>query len=141
MGITLDAAAPSGYSKFPWLALRENYPAAVVHAGGLPVMLPHEPEQVDRYLDLLDGLIISGGNFDVDPTLFGASARHPTVKTKDRRTAFELAITRGALARDLPVFGIGSGHRVRHINENRTAPQRAASPAGGSRRGLLQPVR
>lgn len=115
IGITLDAEAPGGYSKFPWLALRENYPAAVVHAGGLPVMLPHEPEQVDRYLDLLDGLIISGGNFDVDPALFGATARHPTVKTKDRRTAFELAITRGALARDLPVLGICGGQQLLHV--------------------------
>lgn len=115
IGITLDAEEPGGYSKFPWLALRENYPCAVVHAGGLPVLLPHEPEQADRYLDLLDGLIISGGNFDVDPALFGAAARHPTVKTKDRRTAFELALTRGALARDLPILGICGGEQLLHV--------------------------
>lgn len=115
IGITLDAEAPGGYSKFPWLALRENYARAVVHAAGLPVMLPHEPEQSDSYLDLVDGLIISGGNFDVDPSLFGATARHPTVKTKNRRTAFELAITRGALARDLPVLGICGGQQLLHV--------------------------
>jgi Predicted glutamine amidotransferases len=115
IGITLDAEAAGGYSKFPWLALRENYARAVVHAAGLPIMLPHEPDRAEAYLDLVDGLIISGGNFDVDPALFGASARHPTVKTKDRRTAFELAVTRGALARDMPVLGICGGQQLLHV--------------------------
>ncbi len=132
IGITLDAEEPGGYSKFPWLALRENYPRAVVHAGGLPVLLPHEPEQTDRYLDLLDGLIISGGNFDVDPALFGATARHPTVKTKDRRTAFELAMLRGALTRDLPVLGICGGQQLLHVALGGTLIQHIPDEVAGA---------
>ena len=115
IGITLDAEPPGGYSKFPWLALRENYAHAVVAAGGLPVMLPHEPSQVDAYLRLIDGLIISGGAFDVDPALFGAADRHPSVTTKDGRTAFELAVTRGALALDMPILGICGGQQLLHV--------------------------
>ncbi|MFO1152477.1 MAG: gamma-glutamyl-gamma-aminobutyrate hydrolase family protein [Rhodospirillales bacterium] len=115
IGITLDAEPPGGYSKFPWLAVRENYASAVVVAGGLPVMLPHAPAQVDAYLGLLDGLIISGGAFDVDPALFGAATRHPSVTTKDGRTAFELAITRGALALDKPILGICGGQQLLHV--------------------------
>ena len=106
IGVTLDSEQPGGYSKLPWYALRQNYAEAVVRAGGLPVLLPHEPEQADAYLDRIDGLIITGGAFDVDPTIFGASTRHATVKTKDKRTAFELAITKGALERDKAVLGI-----------------------------------
>src|SRR6185437_9838863 len=98
-----------GYSKLPWYALRENYCAAVVRAGGLPILLPHEPDQVAPYLALLDGIVITGGAFDVDPALFGATVRHEKVTTKDRRTQFELAITRGALAADKPVLGICGG--------------------------------
>src|SRR5215470_10262789 len=94
IGLTLDSEQPGGYSKFPWYALRQNYCEAVVRAGGLPVSLPHEPERVDAYLDRLDGIIVTGGHFDLDPAHFGASERHPTVKTKERRTAFEFAITR-----------------------------------------------
>jgi putative glutamine amidotransferase len=115
IGITLDAEPPGGYSKFPWLAIRENYAQAVSRAGGLPVMLPHEPDRAEDYLDLCDGLIVSGGNFDVDPALFGATDRHPSVRTKDRRTVFELAIVRGALDRDLPLLGICGGQQLLHV--------------------------
>src|SRR5258707_9506697 len=110
IGLSLESEPPGGYSKLPWYALRENYCAAVVRAGGLPVLLPHEPEQTQAYLDLIDGLVVTGGAFDVDPTLFGAGDRHSTVTTKDRRTAFELSITRLAVEADKPVLGICGGH-------------------------------
>src|SRR5579859_6595470 len=61
IGLTLDAEQPGGYSKLPWYAIRENYCAAVVRAGGLPVLLPHEVEQADAYLGVIDGLIVTGG--------------------------------------------------------------------------------
>ncbi len=115
IGLTLDSEPPGGYSKFPWYALRENYCSAVTRAGGLPILLPHEPEQAEHYLGLIDGLIVTGGAFDVDPALFGASSRHATVTTKDRRTAFELAVTRGALAADKPVLGICGGQQLLNV--------------------------
>ena len=115
IGITLDREEPGGYSKFPWLALRENYAHAVAAAGGLPVLLPHQTDSIEAYLNLLDGLIVSGGAFDVDPALFGASERHATVTTKDARTAFELGMTRGALDRGLPVLGICGGQQLLHV--------------------------
>ena len=115
IGLTLDAEPPGGYSKLPWYAIRENYCAAVVRAGGLPVLLPHEVEQADAYLGVIDGLIVTGGAFDVDPAIFGAETRHATVKTKDRRTQFELAVTRGALAKDRPVFGICGGEQLLNV--------------------------
>lgn len=115
IGVTLDSEEPGGYSKLPWYALRQNYSEAVVRAGGLPILLPHEPEQADAYLDRIAGLVITGGAFDVDPNLFGASTRHATVKTKDKRTAFELAITKGALERDLPILGICGGQQLLNV--------------------------
>ncbi len=115
IGITLDAEPPGGYSKLAWYALRENYCAAVARAGGLPVALPHEPDLVGDYLARIDGLVVTGGAFDVDPTLFGASARHPTVKTKDRRTAFEWAIVREACAADKAVLGICGGEQLMNV--------------------------
>ncbi|HET6223779.1 MAG TPA: gamma-glutamyl-gamma-aminobutyrate hydrolase family protein [Dongiaceae bacterium] len=115
IGVTLDSEEPGGYSKLPWYALRQNYSEAVVRAGGLPILLPHEPEQADAYLDRIAGLVITGGAFDVDPGLFGASTRHATVKTKDKRTAFELAITKGALERDLPILGICGGQQLLNV--------------------------
>jgi putative glutamine amidotransferase len=115
IGVSLDSEGPGGYSKMPWYALRQNYADAVVAAGGLPLPLPHEPDSADAYLDNLDGVVITGGNFDVDPALFGAETKHATVQTKDRRTAFELALVRGALARDLPVLGICGGQQLLNV--------------------------
>ncbi len=115
IGITLDSEDAGGYSKFPWYALRRNYADAVAAAGGLPLALPHQPDLAEAYLDLIDGLVITGGDFDVDPALFGANDIHDTVKTKDARTDFELAITKGALARDMPVLGICGGQQLLHV--------------------------
>jgi putative glutamine amidotransferase len=115
IGLTLDSEPPGGYSKFPWYALRENYCEAVVAAGGLPVLLPHEPALVERYLALIDGLLVTGGAFDVDPALFGATSRHASVTTRDRRTAFEWALTRAALEADRPVLGICGGQQLLNV--------------------------
>jgi putative glutamine amidotransferase len=97
------------------MALRENYCTAVARAGGVPVLLPHGLDDVAAYLRMIDGLIVSGGNFDVDPALFGATSRHASVKTKQARTAFEFAMTDAALAADLPVLGICGGHQLLHV--------------------------
>jgi putative glutamine amidotransferase len=112
IGLTLDHEPPGGYSQYPWYAIRENYCQAVAHAGGLPVLLPHDPERAAHYLDHIDGLVITGGGFDIDPALFGAQSRHPSVKTKDRRTAFELAAAKSALARGMPMLGICGGAQL-----------------------------
>lgn len=115
IGITVDSEEPGQYSNKPWFALRQNYCDAVTKAGGTVVMLPHDAGAADRYADLLDGLVVSGGNFDVDPALFGATERHATVKTKDARTAFEADITKAMLARDKPVLGICGGQQLLHV--------------------------
>lgn len=112
IGITLDSEEPGGYSAFPWYALRQNYCCAVGDAGGLPLPLPHHPEFAASYLDRLDGLIVTGGAFDVDPALFGASVRHDTIRLKTRRTEFELAMISGALEQDLPILGICGGEQL-----------------------------
>ncbi|MBB4287477.1 gamma-glutamyl-gamma-aminobutyrate hydrolase family protein [Roseospira goensis] len=112
IGITADAEEGGGYSALPWYALRQNYADAVAAAGGVPLILPHRPALAARYLDLMDGLLITGGAFDVDPALFGAETRHDSVTLKAGRTDFELAILRGALARDMPVLGICGGQQL-----------------------------
>lgn len=112
IGITLDSEEPGGYSKMPWYALRQNYCDSVAAAGGLPLPLPHHPDLAEAYLDQIQGLLITGGAFDVDPALFGATSRHASVTLKSRRTEFELAIVKGALARDLPILGICGGQQL-----------------------------
>ncbi len=76
IGVTLDSEEAGGWSKLPWYAVRQNYCDSIAKAGGVPVTLPHQPEIVDEYLGFLSGLLVTGGNFDVDPAMFGATTRH-----------------------------------------------------------------
>ncbi len=112
IGLTLDSEEPGGYSKFPWYAMRRNYMEAVAQAGGAPVALPHFAALTDDYLEAIDGLIVTGGAFDVDPALYGDAVIHETVSLKQARTTAELALLRGALARDMPVLGICGGQQL-----------------------------
>jgi putative glutamine amidotransferase len=112
IGVTLDFERPGGYSKYPWYALRQNYLDAVTVAGGLPVAVPHDAKLAGEYLDRLDALVVTGGAFDVDPSLYGDGTRHATVTLKENRTAAELAFTLGALGRNMPVLGICGGQQL-----------------------------
>ncbi|HEY7576105.1 MAG TPA: gamma-glutamyl-gamma-aminobutyrate hydrolase family protein [Acetobacteraceae bacterium] len=112
IGITLDSEQPGGYSKYPWYAIRQNYADAVVAAGGLPIALPHHASLAAEYLDRIDALVVTGGAFDIDPALYGDAGRHATVTLKEDRTAAELAFTKGALARNMPVLGICGGQQL-----------------------------
>lgn len=115
IGFTLDYETVPTYSKLPWYAIRENYLASVSAEGATPIALAHEPDAVAPYLDLVDGLVIIGGDFDIDPALYGGGKRHETVTLKERRTAFEWAITEGAIARKLPVLGICGGQQLLNV--------------------------
>jgi len=112
IGLTLDSEPAGGWSRLPWYALRQNYFSSVLAAGGLPVALPHHTEMAEAYLDEVDGLLVTGGAFDVDPSLWGDEPVHPKVTLKPGRTDFELAATRAALKRDKPVFGICGGQQL-----------------------------
>ncbi|MDP6172804.1 MAG: gamma-glutamyl-gamma-aminobutyrate hydrolase family protein [Rhodospirillales bacterium] len=115
IGITADSEKADGYSKFPWMALRENYAGAVSRAGGLPIVLPPDEEQASAYLAIIAGLIITGGDFDVDPALYGDGKRHKSVTLKEDRTNFEFAITRAALEKDMPILAICGGQQLLNV--------------------------
>jgi len=85
------------------------YACAVIDAGGLPVLLPHEPHLADQYVHFCDGLILTGGD-DPATEAFGKPT-HPRARPIDpRRQAFELALLDAAtLHPHLPVLGICLG--------------------------------
>lgn len=114
IGITLDSEDAGGWSAMPWYALRRNYAEVVAREGGLPVLLPHETLLASAYLDRLDGLIVAGGAFDIDPALYGVEDRAGLVLKRDR-TRFELEMVKGALERDMPVLGICGGQQLLNV--------------------------
>ena len=115
IGFTLDYENAGGYSKYPWYALRDNYCGSIAAHGGAPIALPHEVSSVNSYLDVMSGLVITGGNFDVPPEMYGDSNQHAKTSTKPRRSEFEWAITKGALERKMPILGICGGQQLLNV--------------------------
>lgn len=112
VGFPLDHEPGGGYSKLPWYALRENYMTAVSAESAVPIALPHTPALVETYLDMIDGLIVTGGAFDIPPSMYGDASVHETVTVKETRSAFEFAVTKGAIARSMPILGICGGEQL-----------------------------
>jgi putative glutamine amidotransferase len=132
IGLTLDTDGPTGLSKSPRYALRANYAEAIAEAGGMPVGLPHADGAAESYADRLDGLVVTGGAFDVDPALFGAETKHATVTLKPGRTGFELAVTKAMLARKKPVLGICGGEQLLNVILGGTLIQHIEDEVGDS---------
>jgi putative glutamine amidotransferase len=107
------------------LLLDRQYVDAVQRAGGIALMLPPDPELTsdpDGVLDLLDGLILAGGR-DVDPAAYGAEPHPATDPPRAERDAFEIALARRAMERDLPLLGICRGMQVMNVARGGTLVQ------------------
>src|SRR5947208_3447151 len=97
--------------------LPRSYVDAVHKAGGLALVLPPDPalaEDPDEALDMLDGLLLAGGT-DIDPASYGARRHAKTTHTVPERDAFEIALARRALERDLPLLGICRGMQLLNV--------------------------
>lgn len=121
IGITLDSVDPiqqpegAWFSQEPWYALRYRYAGAVEQAGGIPFNLSYHPKLIDDYVSTLDGLLITGGGFDVDPTFYGITEHHEAVKVKPKRTAFEYALCKTFLKANKPILGICGGMQLLNV--------------------------
>lgn len=97
--------------------LPTSYIEAVQRGGGLALMLPPDPRTVEdpeETLDVIDGLMLAGGA-DIDPAGYGQSPQPETVGTVPARDAFEIALVRAAIARDMPILGICRGMQLINV--------------------------
>ena len=105
--------------------LPRTYAVAVQRAGGLAVVLPPDDDVArnpDELLDRLDALVLAGGG-DLDPGSYGARPHPETSGTSEERDRFELALTHGALERDIPVLGICRGMEMLNVATGGTLHQ------------------
>src|SRR4051812_26206580 len=107
----------------------DDYVESVRRAGGDPLVLD-PAEDPARSLEAVDGLLLTGG-LDVDPVLYGESA-HKTTEIDVARDAFEIPLTRNAVARDMPLFAICRGAQVLNVAAGGTLIQDIPSAIASS---------
>ncbi|HYD41820.1 MAG TPA: gamma-glutamyl-gamma-aminobutyrate hydrolase family protein [Anaeromyxobacter sp.] len=125
IGVTLDV--DDGARRYE---LRQTYVDAVLQAGALPVLLPPAEKVAAAYLALIDGLIVTGGAFDIPPELYGEARRPECGALKESRTAFEKELLEAALAASMPVLGICGGMQLMNVVRGGTLYQDLVADAG-----------
>jgi putative glutamine amidotransferase len=92
---------------------KADYVASLERAGARVRVLDATRDRLPDALDGCDGVLLTGG-VDVDPREYG-EAQHPTVETDIARDDYELALTKLAIARDLPLLAICRGVQVLNV--------------------------
>ena len=115
IGITLDFEKPGGYSKFEWYAIRKNYLESVEKLGGIAFPLSHNLKNINTYVEKIDGLIITGGNFSISPKLYGQITSKYSKNQKKNRTEFEYKISKKSLKKNIPILGICGGEQLINV--------------------------
>ena len=115
IGIPADfAPAPDTKISHPRWQLNETYVNAIYDAGGLPLILPVLPDDNDQLMNLLDGVILSGGG-DIHPDRFGRPIHPRTAGISEERDELELRMFGAARARSLPILGICRGLQLVNV--------------------------
>ena len=115
VGITSYAQEASwGVWHVPAALVPLAYVDAVERAGGRALVVPPAEEDVEETLDVLDGIVFSGGA-DVDPARYGAEAHPESDTPQTRRDAGELALLSASLERDMPTLAICRGAQLLNV--------------------------
>lgn len=88
-----------------------NLRAVADVAGAMPLMFAGEPDITDigALLDVVDGILLTGGRANVHPTHFDTEP-HPRHEPYDEcRDAVAIALTKACVARAVPIFGVCRG--------------------------------
>jgi putative glutamine amidotransferase len=109
-----------------------GYVTAVQRAGAIAIVLPPDEVAVadpDVLLDRVDALMLAGGA-DIDPASYGAEPHPETAGSWPERDRFELALTRRALEREMPVLGICRGMQLLNVALGGTLDQHLPETIG-----------
>ena len=113
IGLTPDTTESPQGRPFLRLELRSAYFDALAAAGALPILLPLcDGETLGELVGRLDGLVLTGGAFDIPPSEYGEAPAPGLGELKPERTTFEKAALEAAERRGLPILGICGGMQL-----------------------------
>lgn len=129
-----------------------GYYDSVTTTGGLPLLVPPLADDRDlkQFLQMIDGLVLCGCNFDLDPVRMGMD-RHPSTRSMPtRREDFDRRLCKMAVEMRIPMLAIGVGMQelnvvcggtlFQHIPENFLKPLHHRDPVESTLRHIIEIV-
>ncbi|MGH3665230.1 MAG: gamma-glutamyl-gamma-aminobutyrate hydrolase family protein [Egibacteraceae bacterium] len=124
----------------PQFSLDADYVAALRRAGAVPLLLAQpDPDDVVRILDLVEGLLVSGGP-DIDPASYGAVNEGQSIETDAVADRCEVALLQAARDRRLPTLGVCRGLQALNVALGGTMQQHVWTDDGPHRRNPDHPA-
>ncbi len=132
------------------LRLAPGYCDAIAAAGGLPVIVPPflKDPALTEYLDRLDGFVLTGSPYDLDPRKHGFTLHHTTQLLPARKDESDRSLVGEIISRRMPVLSIGLGTQQMnvalggalhsHLPEDMPKAMPHRDPSGGPHRHLCR---
>lgn len=111
IGITTFEELEKGFH-----SVNNNYINSVFAAGGIPINIPiiHDEKDYDAYLDILDGIIFTGG-LDISPLTYNENPSKEINLISSIRDTYEMGLFKKAYERKLPILGVCRGLQITNI--------------------------
>ena len=120
--------------------------------GGLPLLIPPlaDNDDLKQFLSLLDGVVLCGCSFDLDPLRLGMQKHPATRAMPNRREDFDRRLSKMAVEMRIPILAIGVGMQtlnvvcggalIQHIGEEVLKPLLHRDPVESTLRHVLEIV-
>jgi len=119
IGITADTGKcdKPPHRKHDYIWIKTDLPSAVKKAGGIPFVIPvcETFREATSIVKRIDGLIISGGYFDIDPSIYGEKPKKDSLAIKNERTTSEMHLLKAAIKQKKPILGICGGEQLINV--------------------------
>ena len=99
--------------------VNNHYSNSMMKIGVTPIILPvtTDEETISKYIDLIDGLILTGGD-DINPQLFNEEFLPETEVPDNNRDKFDLTLIKYGLKKKVPILGICRGMQLLNVYFN-----------------------
>ena len=91
----------------------------VVKAGGLPFYVPSissmEKTELQTYLDIADGVLLTGADTNTNPVYYGEATTHLKGRIDDERDRADIELVNIAYKRNLPILAICKGMQIANV--------------------------
>lgn len=107
----------TSFSSSGTMSVGNSYVNSVINGGGIPYILPltHDAEIAETILNMVDGLILTGGE-DIDPAYFGEEIlQNGTVSINGPRDTSDVLYTSIAVRKGMPILAICRGEQLANV--------------------------